>query len=318
MSKSVSRRQNIAIIGAGGMGALFGSILQGGGMDVLLVDVDEDHVAAIRRSGLHIRGFGGERTVRIDATCDAAAVADRDLLLFQCKANNTSDAARAVRPHLAEGTVCVSLQNGLGNEEVIADEVGAERVLGGLTTMAGLKESSGVVRDFSRAPTYIGELAGGLSERSISIAEVLTGAGLETHARDDIRRDIWTKLLSNIAMSALSGATNRTQVEVLAVPELRETSTRALDEALRVAEASGITLDRDQAMEALGLITAPGGTGENKSSLCTDLLNKRPTEVDFIYGSAIQLGRKYEVPTPTLETLRAIVKGLERNNEGNA
>ena len=318
MSNSMSKDPKIAIIGAGGMGALFGSILQSGGMDVLLVDVDGDHVDAIRRSGLHIRGFGGERTVRIDATCNAEAVADRDLLLFQCKANNTSDAARAVRPHLAEGAVCVSLQNGLGNEEVIADKVGVERVLGGLTTMAGLKESPGVVRDFSRAPTYIGELADGLSERSISIAKILTGAGLETHARDDIRRDIWTKLLSNIAMSALSGATNRTQVEVLAVPELRETGIRALDEALRVAEASGITLDRDQAMEAVDLITAPGGTGENKSSLCTDLLNKRPTEVDFIYGSAIRLGRKNGVPTPTLETLQAIIKGLERNNERNA
>ena len=318
MSKSVSRRQNIAIIGAGGMGALFGSILRSGGMDVLLVDVDEDHVAAIRRSGLLVRGFGGERTVRINATCDAAAVADRDLLLFQCKGNNTSDAARAVRPNMADGAVCVSLQNGLGNEDVIAAEIGSERVLGGLTAMAGLKEGPGIVRDFSRAPTYVGELAGGLSERSISIAEALTGAGLETHASDDIRRDIWTKLLGNIAMSALSGVTNRNQVEVLAVPELRETSIRALDEALRVAEASGIILDRDRTLEALDLITAPGGTGENKSSLCMDLLNKRPTEVDFIYGSAIRLGRKNGVRTPTLETLHAIIKGLELNNEGTA
>ena len=314
----MSEHPKIAIIGAGGMGALFGSILQSGGMDVLLVDVDGDHVRAIRQSGLHIRGFGGERTVRIDATCNAEAVADRELLLFQCKANNTFDAVRAVRPHLAGGAVCISLQNGLGNEEVIAAEVGVEQVLGGLTTMAGLKEHPGVIRDFSRAPTYIGELTGGLSERSISIAAVLTAAGLETHARKDIRRDIWTKLLSNIAMSALSGATNRTQVEVLAVPELRETSVRALDEALRVAESNGIALDRDQAMEAVDLITAPGGTGENKSSLCTDLLNKRPTEVDFIYGSAIRLGRKNGVPAPTLETLQAIIKGLERNNEGNA
>ena len=318
MSNSVPNHPRVAIIGAGGMGALFGSILQSGGLDVVLIDVDGDHVDAIRQSGLRILGFGGERTVRIDATCDAETVADRDLVLFQCKANNTLDAARAVRMHLAEGAVCVSLQNGLGNEEVIAAEVGAERVLGGLTTMAGLKEGPGVIRDFSRAPTYIGELTGGLSERSISIAKVLTDAGLETHPREDIRRDIWTKLLSNIAMSALSGVTNRTQVEVLAVPELRDTSIRALDEALRVAEASGFALEREQAMDALGLITAPGGTGENKSSLCTDLLNKRPTEVDFIYGSAIELGRKNGVHAPTLETLRAIVKGLERNNEGNA
>ena len=86
---------------------------------------------------------------------------------------------------------------------------------------------------------------------------------------------------------------------------------RALDEAFAVAAASGIQLDRDAVLRGLETITTPGGTGDNKSSLCEDVLNRRPTEVEFIYGSVIALGREHGVATPTLETLHAIVKGLE-------
>lgn len=309
---------SVAIVGAGGMGALFGSILSDGGLDVVLVDTDRDHVQAMQESGLRIAGFGGDRRAWIPASTDFGAIADRDLVLFQCKANNTSDAAREAAKHLQDGAVVVSLQNGLGNEEAIAAEVGEKRVLGGLTTMAGLKAGPGMIRDFSRAPTYIGEMPAGASPRAAGVAGALTAAGLETHAKENIRREIWNKLLSNIALSALSAATNRTQVEVRSVPELRDAGERALDEALAVAEACSLRLNRDDAINALELISAPGGTGENKSSLCVDLLNKRATEVDYIYGSVIELGRERGVPVPTLETLHAVVKGLERNFMGNS
>ena len=183
--------------------------------------------------------------------------------------------------------------------------------------MAAVLEGPGLVRDFSRVPSSIGEMRGGASARAEAIAKAFTAAGLETHVSEDVRRDIWKKLLGNIAMSAASGATDMTSVEVLSVPELKATAFRALDEAFAVATAQGIDLDHDAAVVGLEMITAPGGTGDNKSSLCVDLLRGRPTEVDFIYGSVIELGRKSGVPTPTLETLAAIVKGLEARNRGS-
>ncbi len=121
----------------------------------------------------------------------------------------------------------------------------------------------------------------------------------------------WKILVGNIAMSAVSGAANLTSAECLAVPELKATSLRALDEALAVAVSHGIHLDRDEAVAGVNTISKAGGTGDNKSSLCVDLQNQRPTEVDFIYGSVISKGRETGVPTPTLNTLAAIVKGLE-------
>ncbi|MGI9476842.1 MAG: ketopantoate reductase family protein [Hyphomicrobiaceae bacterium] len=304
-------RPDIVIAGAGGMGALFGAILQEGGLRVTLFDSNAEHVEAISKNGLSITGFGGDRVVKIDATMNAADIEKADAILFQCKAHGTAQAARAVR-HLVDGsTVCVSFQNGLGNEEAIAQEVGKENVLGGLTAMAGMMLGPGEVRDFSRVPSYIGEMGGGDSGRAKSLAAALTTAGLETHASSNVVRDIWKKLLGNIAMSAVSGATNLTAAGCLAVPALKATSLAALDEALAVAAAYDITLDREETVAGMELISQAGGTGDNKSSLCVDLLNRRPTEVDFIYGSVIARARAKDIETPTLDTLSSIVKGLE-------
>lgn len=301
----------ILIVGAGGMGALFGAILQSGGLKISLYDTDMDHVGAMNRNGLEITGFGGDRTVAIPSTSDPRSIESANLLLFQCKAHETVGAARAVRHLTDKGALCISFQNGLGNEEIIADVVGADKVLGGLTAMAGRKLGPGRIRDYSRVPSWIGEMAGGSSTRAESIARDFTAAGLETHASTDIRREIWKKLLGNIAMSALSGATNLTSAACLAIPDLRQTSIRAVDEALAVAASQDIGIDRDEALAGLDLITKPGGTGDSKSSLCVDLLNRRRSEVDHIYGSVIGLARDSGIPVPTLETLASIVKGLE-------
>ena len=131
------KNTDIAIVGAGGMSALFGSILSENGLDVVLIDPNREHVESIKLNGLKIEGFGGNRTVRIPATYDASELESANLLFFQCKSQGTRDASRSIRHLLHENSVCISFQNGLGNEEVIADEVGADKVLGGLTAMAG-------------------------------------------------------------------------------------------------------------------------------------------------------------------------------------
>ena len=301
----------IAVIGAGGMGALFGAILKEGGLDVILMDPDAAHVDAINRDGLQIRGFGGDRKTAIQAVTDCNRIEHADVLLFQCKAPATRTAAQACRYLTDAGAVAISFQNGLGNEDVMADVMGADRVMGGVTQMAGLTLGPGEVQDFARVPSWIGEMAGGPSDRATEIAAAFTKAGLETHASADISGDIWRKLLGNISLSAVSGATDLTSAEALSVPELKAISLAALDEALAVGTAEGVDLDRDKALAGMEAISAKGGTGDNKSSLCVDLLNGRPSEVDFIYGSVLERAKRHNIPTPVLATLHGIVKGLE-------
>jgi len=307
------KNTDIAIVGAGGMGALFGSILSENGLDVVLIDPNREHVESIESNGLKIEGFGGNRTVRIPAISDASELESANLLFFQCKAQGTRDASRSIRHLLHENSVCISFQNGLGNEEVIAEEVGADKVLGGLTAMAGLLLGPGRIRDFSRVPSYIGEMHGGTSERVASIAEKLTFSGLETHTSEDIFHEIWKKLLGNISMSAVSGLTNLTSATIMSIPELKPVCLQAMEEAFKVAVASGISLDREAVLRGMELISQSGGTGDNKSSLCVDLLNHRETEVDSIYGGVIKLAEEKGIGTPTLKVLHALVKGLEQN-----
>lgn len=303
--------QKVMVMGAGGMGALFGAILSDGGLDVVLVDNDREHVDAIRKDGLHISGLGGDRYQQISAVYEASAVADPDLVLVQCKGTASADAARAMAHLTGTDTIFISFQNGLGNEETLASHFGVENVFGGLTSMAGARLGPGHIQDFDRVPSCIGEWSGGLTERAERIAAAFTAAGLETNASANIKTEIWKKLLGNMTMSAVSGITNLTSAEILQIDALCKVCFAALDEAILIAQSEGVMLEKSAVVEGLEMMTASGGTGDNKSSLCLDILAKRQSEVDFIYGKPLELAEKAGLVVPTLRTLYGLVKGIE-------
>jgi 2-dehydropantoate 2-reductase len=303
----------VVIVGGGAMGGLFGGLLAEGGLDVTIVDTWREHVAAINDNALRIVGYGGDRAIAVKATSDASSVGSADVVLFQCKAFANQAAARSVQ-HLFDGrSVAISFQNGLGNEEALAGVLGEANVLGGLTAQAGLVIEPGVVRNFGDLPTYVGELGGGLSDRAVKIADAFTRHKLPTRASPDIKREKWKKLLGNVALGAISAVTDLTSAEIVAVPELRGCVLRALDEAAAVARASGIALDEGEKREIFDQLTNPsgGGTGSSKSSMAADIAHRRRTEIDTIHGSVARLGREHDVPTPTIDTMIAMVKGLE-------
>ena len=307
----VEWKPTIAVVGAGAMGCLFGGLLAEGGLDVTLVDVWQEHVDRINQDGLRIVGYGGDRYIPIRATTDPSGMEPVDVLFVQCKAPYTREAVKRVLHLLREDSVAISFQNGLGNEENIGAVIGMNRVLGGVTAQGAAVEGPGAVRNFSDLPTHIGEMAGGLSERSQRIAAALNGAGLQTSASSNIRQAIWKKLLANIAISPTSAIANMTIKQVFAIPELKETAFEALDEAAVVARAEGVDLDLAETHEVIDQIAGPEGSGDNKSSLCVDILNRRPCEVDVISGAVVQLGRQHGIPTPVNKTLVAAVKALE-------
>ena len=149
-----------------------------------------------------------------------------------------------------------------------------------------------------------------------AIAAAFTAAGLETYASADIRTEIWKKLLGNMTMSAVSGVTNLTSSEILRLDPLRKVCFTALDEAISIAHSQNIDLDRGAVVKGLELMTAPGGTGDNKSSLCLDVLARRPSEIEFIYGTPLQLADAAGLAVPTLRSLYGLVKGIEKHYVG--
>jgi 2-dehydropantoate 2-reductase len=303
----------VVVVGAGAMGSLFGGLLAQRGLDVTLVDPWREHVDAVNREGLRITGHGGERTVRVAATADPTSVRAADVVLFQCKAFANEAAARSVL-HLFDGpTVAITFQNGLGNEETLGRIVGESHMLAGLTAQGAVMERAGVVRNFGDLPTYIGELGGGHSARATAIADAFTRHGLPTEASDDIKKMKWQKLLGNASLGAVSAATDMTSAQMVAIPELRTVILRALDETAAVARACGVALDEDDKRAIFDKLTRTegGGTGASKSSMAADIVLRRKTEIDTIHGSVARLGREHGVPTPTLDTMIAIVKALE-------
>jgi len=158
--------KHVVVLGAGAMGSLFGGLLAEGGMKVTLLDPWQEHIDAIKADGLKMVGFGGDRYIPIGATTSAADVTDADIVFVQCKANFNAAAAESIKHLFANDseTVAISFQNGLGNEEQLAEFFGEDNVLGGLTAQGANIEGPGVVRNHAELPSYIGEMAGGVSD----------------------------------------------------------------------------------------------------------------------------------------------------------
>ena len=303
----------VVVLGAGAMGSLFGGLVAEGGLDVTLVDPWQEHIDNVRKNGLKIVGFGGDRHISLGATTDPSEIESADLVFVQCKANFNAAAARSVR-HLfgaQASAVAISFQNGLGNEEELAEYFGIDNVLGGLTAQGANVESPGVVRNHAELPSYIGEMSGGISDRTQGIAKILRDAGLPTEASENIRLDIWRKLLANIAISAASGITGLNIGQIFNEHYADDVSYAALDEAIAVAKAVGIDLNADEAREILGKIAGPNGTPQNKSSLRVDIENERPSEIDYINGAVVRLAREHDIAVPVNETLVTLVHGIQ-------
>lgn len=305
--------EHVVVLGAGAMGSLFGGLLAEGGLNVTLVDPWQEHIEHIKKDGLKMVGFGGDRFIPIGATINPADIDAADIVFVQCKANFNAVAAKSVQ-HLFtadSNTVAISFQNGLGNEEELAKYFGEDRVLGGLTAQGANVEGPGVIRNHAELPSYIGEMSGGISERTTAVAALLSAAGLPTEPSEHIRLDIWRKLMANIAISAVSGITGLNIGQIFNQHLADDVSYAALDEAVAVANAAGIELSADEAREILGKIAGPNGTPGNKSSLRVDIENERPSEIDYINGAVVKIGKKHGVPVPVNQTLVTLVHGLQ-------
>ena len=305
--------QHVDVLGAGAMGSLFGGLLAEGGLEVTLVDPWQEHIDKIKQDGLQIVGFGGDRFIPIGATTDASDVKSADILFVQCKANFNAAAAASVA-HLfgdSTNTVAISFQNGLGNEEELATYFGKENVLGGLTAQGANVEGPGVIRNHAELPSYIGEMEGGISERVKEIAASLSGAGLPTEPSENIRLDIWRKLMANIAISAVSGISGLNIGQIFNEHRADSVSYAALEEAIGVANAVGVPISFDEAHEILGKIAGPNGTPGNKSSLRVDIENSRPSEIDYINGAVVKFAKEHNIPVPINETLVTLVHAAQ-------
>lgn len=302
------------ILGAGSLGSAIGGALSLAGLDVTLVARSAAHVEAVNKSGLKMIADGVERMAHPAAVTEARGLPPAELLIVLVKSFATRSAIEGARSLIGERTAVLTLQNGLGNEELIAEMVGAEKVVSGKSYLGGVLLSPGVVKaGISAKETIIGELDGSITERIKAIAALFNGAGMRTAVSENIKGLIWDKLLLNSATGAVTAISGLCYGELYKLPEAEAAGCAAVREGIEAAQRLGIKLSCDDPKEIwekarLGLAY------DFKTSMLQSVESGRPTEIDFINGALARAAESAGLAAPVNRTLAACVKGIEAAN----
>jgi len=293
----------IVIMGAGALGSLIGALLHLGGVEVTLVG-RPPHITEVERKGLKISGKI-EALLKIPTSLTPV---DADLAILTVKSYDTRETAKSLR-HF--DFPVLSLQNGIGNEEILMEELGEERVIGGVTSYGALRVEPGHVKYTGEGEIIIGEIDGEITRRILEIAEILRRAKLNTKVSQNIKMEIWKKAIVNCGINPITAIAGVKNGAILEVPTLRRLMKLACEEGKAVAERIGIKFDEDPVEKTVEVARR---TSENLSSMLQDVMNGRRTEIDAINGEIVRIARSLGISAPVNESLHRLVRALEGGN----
>lgn len=297
----------ICIIGCGAIGSLFGAHLaQLEDVEVWAYDPNQAHVDAINRNGLRLTGLAA-MVSPVKARSNAAEIPECDFGIIAAKTLHTRSAIEATAHVFRNGAVC-SVQNGVGNEEILAEYV--PRVILGTTFPAGHITAPGVVNQDTGGKTWIGPFAPkpASMEEVNRLADAINRSGMICVPMEDARGALWTKLIFNSASNAMGALTRLPHG--IACEQVWPVMEALAKEGMAVAKALDITLDGDPiALLEYGKKVAY----KHKPSMLQDVLAQRATEIDALNGGIARIGREIGVPTPLNEAMAVMIKGLEHS-----
>lgn len=299
----------IAVMGAGAMGSWIGALLSNAGHDVTLIGRDP-HMGVVAGKGLEVSG----RTtldVHLKAVTRPSMADVPDVLILAVKAHQTRQALADAHPILGARTLVVSMQNGLGNVEAIADLVDDRRVFAAVTTHGVTFVEPGHVRHAGTGYFVVGSP---FNEHDAArrLADLFASAGLDVAFTDRIVGELWAKVVVNCAINPITAITGLKNGALLDTPPLRELMQRVVEEAVDVARAENAPLPEGEDLLARARRVAEL-TASNKSSMLQDIERARQTEIDAICGEIVQRGLRHGIDTPVNLSLRALVKGIEES-----
>ncbi len=313
----------ILIAGAGGIGSVTGAMLAAAGHEVALLG-RKPHIEAIARDGLRLTGYFGERVVRGFTLASSAEALDGpfERVLLTVKSYDTEAASAELQHLLSPGGVVVSMQNGVGNVELLIERLGAARVLGARVIFGAEVVSPGVVRAtvfaepvaIGPAPVLQGVQTAWLEDRAGEMASVLSAAGIPAHSCADIMPYLWTKLFYNAALNPL-GALLRFDYGALAAdPDLRAIMDGVIDEAFAVAARTGVALAFRSACDYrahfYGKLLPP--TATHRPTMLYDLERRGRTEIAAINGKVAELAERLGMRADANRMLTRLIRARER------
>jgi len=291
----------IFILGAGAVGSSFGAALSRS-YDVTLIG-GKAHVEAVNSKGLSVSG-DIDGTFHLKADTEIRSIPEKTLGILTTKVQDSARAIEGIKNLLRKDTVILILQNGIGNEEIVRHAAGKEvKILRGVLKVAAEFLEPGVVKFWS-GRTIIGQ-----GETAEEIVEMLNNCGLDAKLSENIDRDVWNKLVVNCVVNPLTAILRVTDGAIV-VDSLKKTRIEVVRECIAVAEAEGVVLAADLAER----IDRTVAGYKNLSSMYQDITKRKKTEIDYLNGRIVELGKKHGIPTPVNETLVGLIRFLEGND----
>jgi 2-dehydropantoate 2-reductase len=272
------------------------------------------HAAAIERDGLRLQMAGRVETIRTAARTDLAAVRGADLVLFCVKSTDTESVAREMAPHLGDGALVLSLQNGVENAATIAREV-RQTVVPAVVYVATAMPEPGLVVHHGRGDLVVGALDkkaapdAALAARLQALVDFFATAQVPVRISADVMAELWSKLMVNCAYNAISGIAQANYGRLAALDEVRRLQETVVREVVAVAEAEGVELPLAPALDAMRRIA--GAMPAQLSSTAQDMARAKPSEIDHLNGFVARRGAALGVATPANQALHALVKLIE-------
>ncbi len=299
----------IGIVGAGALGLYYGAMLQRSGQDVRFL-LRSDY-RAIRDNGLQVRSVDGDfHLEKVQGFRRPEDIGPVDLVMVGLKTFANHRLVELVRPLLGDRTAILTLQNGLGNEELLAAALGAERVLGGIAFLCANRGEPGTLLHLGQGHIRLGELVGGPSERAEAIAARFRSSGIQCEAVADLRRARWEKLVWNIPFNGLCALTGRDVTDLLAGLPGRQQVRYLMEEVVMAANAQGLSekIPRDFIDR---MIEFTDGMDHYRPSMMIDRLEGRPLELEAIYGIPLKMAAEKGLDMARVGMLYALLAAGE-------
>lgn len=309
----------IVIVGPGATGCLFAAFLskakpvcRQAGEEIWLLDKNKERAAKLSQNGITIEGISGRWNAKVKTTAEPKDIDMADLVIIATKSYDTKSAITLAKPIITDKTSVLTLQNGIGNLEIISEVAGAENVIGGTTSLGATLIDDTHIRHAGIGETVIGKIDSSTPVILREIRELFNKVKLETRISRDIKGVLWSKLIINVGINALSALTRLHNGRLIEFEGTRRILRDAVTEAVKIAKRKRIKLIYDDPLAKVEAVCE--ATAGNVSSMLQDVLRKKRTEIDFINGVVVRLGQELGIPVPVNTMLVDLVKTLEASH----
>ena len=299
----------IVVSGPGAIGLLFASYLCKSKHEVWLLDKDKARADRLNREGISIDGVSGKWQARPRVCANPGDIGQCNLFLVCVKSYDTEKLIKYARPVISPDCAVLTLQNGIGNVEIITEMLRERDVFAGSTSQGANQVEPGRLRHAGFGETIIGRIDGKLTSQLRQIRELFNGVGIPTRLSRDIKGILWSKLIINVGINALTAITHLKNGQLLGFEGTKSIMRQAVFEATKVAKRKRIRLQFDDALTKVEAVCT--ATANNISSMLVDILKKKRSEIDFINGVIVRQGQSLGIPTPINCLLVDLVKTIE-------